>query len=56
MMSEGVLYPTINLDEVDDACKGIQHVTERTEKTVDVIVKNCFAFGGINASLVCRKE
>ncbi|MFC1888472.1 beta-ketoacyl-[acyl-carrier-protein] synthase family protein [Thermodesulfobacteriota bacterium] len=55
MMRKGVIYPTLNLEEVGPDCRGIQHVTELERRTIDTIVKNCFAFGGINASLVCRK-
>jgi len=53
-MRRGVLYPTLNLQEADD-CGGIRHVLERTASRVDLMVKNSFAFGGINASLVCRR-
>jgi 3-oxoacyl-[acyl-carrier-protein] synthase II len=54
-MKNGTIYSTLNLDDVDEDCKGIQHVVENTAKQVDVIMKNCFAFGGINASIVCRR-
>ena len=55
MMAQGVLYPTRNLADVDPQCNGIAHVQEPLKKEMRVIVKNCFAFGGINASLVCKK-
>ena len=55
MMSEGVIYPTLNLDTVDEACRGIHHVREPLRRDVKVVMKNCFAFGGINAALVCRR-
>lgn len=55
MMERGTIYPTRNLDTVSPECDGIHHVTKRMKKKIDVIVKNCFAFGGINAALVCRK-
>lgn len=54
MMAEGVVYPTLNLAEVDPDCAGIDHVKETREQTVRTILKNSFAFGGINAALVCR--
>ena len=54
MMAEGAVCPTLNLDEVDPDCAGIDHVTETREQTVHVVLKNSFAFGGINAALVCR--
>ncbi|MBI3752977.1 MAG: beta-ketoacyl-[acyl-carrier-protein] synthase family protein [Deltaproteobacteria bacterium] len=55
MMEKGLIYPTLNLDNVDPDCQGINHVTKPVKKKVDVILKNCFAFGGINTALVCRK-
>ena len=55
MMKQGIVYPTLNLKSVDPACAGIQHVVHPLEKALDTIIKNSFAFGGINAALVCRK-
>ncbi|MBI1811650.1 MAG: beta-ketoacyl-[acyl-carrier-protein] synthase family protein [Nitrospirae bacterium] len=55
MMQKGVIYPTLNLDNVSPECMGINHVTSPVTKKIDTILKNCFAFGGINAALVCRK-
>ncbi|MBI4839002.1 MAG: beta-ketoacyl-[acyl-carrier-protein] synthase family protein [Nitrospirae bacterium] len=55
MMKKGLIYPTLNLTEVGSDCRGIKHVTELTPKKINTFLKNCFAFGGINASLICRK-
>ncbi len=55
MMEQGVLYPTRNLENVGPGCEGIQHVMEPVKKRVNTVLKNGFAFGGINAALVCRK-
>lgn len=55
MMDDGVLLPTLNLEDVADDCAGIHHVMSPLEQPADILVKNCFAFGGINASLVCRR-
>lgn len=55
MMERGTIYPTLNLEAVDPACGGVRHVTTPEHKDIRVILKNCFAFGGINASVVCRK-
>ncbi len=55
MMREGVIQPTRNLREPDAACGGIRHIMEPLEKRVDIMLKNCSAFGGINASLICRR-
>jgi len=55
MQEKGLLYPTRNLKTVAGECAGIRHVREMERRDIRVIVKNCFAFGGINASLVCRR-
>lgn len=56
MMEQGIIYPTLNLDEISPDCEGINHVTEPVKKEINTVLKNCFAFGGINASLVCKKH
>jgi 3-oxoacyl-[acyl-carrier-protein] synthase II len=55
MMEKGVIYPTLNLEAVDEECQGILHVLKPLRREIKAIVKNCFAFGGINAALVCRR-
>jgi 3-oxoacyl-[acyl-carrier-protein] synthase II len=55
MMDKGIIYPTFNLDEIAPDCEGINHVMKPVEKEINTILKNCFAFGGINAALVCRR-
>lgn len=55
MMERNTIMPTLNLETIDPACEGIQHVMEPLETDVNTIIKNSFAFGGINAALVCRK-
>ena len=54
MMREGLIVPTRNLERVDD-CAGILLPRTVMEKKLRVCVKNSIAFGGVNASLVCRK-
>ena len=54
MMRRGVVYPTLNLETVSPECEGIQHVFEPLEKQLKTVLKNGFAFGGINAALVCQ--
>lgn len=54
MIRAGYLYPTHNLQNVADDCAGIQHVVEKQSVSTDLFLKNSFAFGGINAALVCR--
>jgi 3-oxoacyl-[acyl-carrier-protein] synthase II len=55
MMEQGVIYPTLNLENVSPECEGIQHVMEPLRKEVRTVLKNGFAFGGINAALVYKK-
>ncbi|MFA7403131.1 MAG: beta-ketoacyl-[acyl-carrier-protein] synthase family protein [Pelobacteraceae bacterium] len=55
MMETGVIYPTHNLENVSQDCEGIQHVMQPIKKQVNTVLKNGFAFGGINAALVCKK-
>lgn len=56
MMQKGMIYPTYNLKKIAADCEGISHIKEKTEKDISILMKNCFAFGGINAALLCRKE
>lgn len=55
MMKKNKIYPTLNLDNVAPECDGIFHVTETIDREIDFMIKNCFAFGGINASLIIKK-
>ena len=56
MMEKSKIYPTLNLKEPDKDCQGINHVIQPLAKKINILLKNCFAFGGINASLVCKKS
>ena len=55
MMETGVIHPTLHLEHVAADCAGIRHVMAPLKQKVGTIVKNGFAFGGINATLVCRQ-
>jgi 3-oxoacyl-[acyl-carrier-protein] synthase II len=55
MMERGVIYPTLNLENVSPECEGVQHVMQPLKKEVRTVLKNGFAFGGINAALVYTK-
>jgi 3-oxoacyl-[acyl-carrier-protein] synthase II len=49
---EGVIPPTINLDELDPACQGVDHVAgEPRTAPVRLALSNSFGFGGHNAVL-----
>ena len=53
MMKEKIIIPTRNLENVDD-CAGILLPREIEQRKVRVCLKNSIAFGGVNATLVCR--
>ena len=51
----GILPPTINLQNVSEACQGIDLVPNTAkQKTVKIALSNSFGFGGTNASLVMK--
>ena len=53
MLRDGLVIPTRNLENVTD-CAGILLPREMEERRIRICVKNSIAFGGVNASLVCR--
>ena len=54
MMQQGFIAATRNLDRIDPACGGIQHVQRTRPATIRVALNNNFAFGGVNTSIVLR--
>lgn len=54
MMRGGFIAPTRNLERIDPECEGIQQVQTLRESPIRVAVKNNFAFGGVNTTLVLR--
>jgi len=55
MMRDSIIYPTRNLEQPAEDCSGINLIQQQASAAVNCFIKNCFAFGGINAVLVCRK-
>lgn len=55
MMRRETLLPTHNLDHVDRLCGSVAHVREITPRRVDTVMKNNFALGGVNSSLILRR-
>lgn len=55
-MQEGVIPPTLNLDEPDPECD-LDYVPNQARPAVDmdVVMSNSFAFGGTNAVLIAKK-
>jgi len=54
MMNKGVVFPTRNLVNIADDCAGVNHVQKTAHQTVSTAIKNNFALGGINTSIVLR--
>jgi 3-oxoacyl-[acyl-carrier-protein] synthase II len=52
---DGIIPPTINLDEPDPECDLNYVPNQAQQKEISVVLKNSFGFGGVNASLVLRK-
>ncbi|MFH0976524.1 MAG: beta-ketoacyl synthase N-terminal-like domain-containing protein [Spirochaetota bacterium] len=55
MMQEGVIAPTLNLEEVDPRCNMINHITKLHEEKINIASIQNFAFGGVNTSLFIKK-
>lgn len=55
MMKHDTLIPTRNLEEVDPECGGLDHVRTLRRHPVRRVLKNCFAFGGINSAMLFEK-
>ena len=55
MMETDVILPTRNLDNPDEICKGINHIQSTINKNINIVVKNSFAFGGINTVLIIKR-
>ena len=55
MIETNTLIPTLNLNEPDVQCRGINHVQKSETKKINIIIKNSFAFGGINTVLIIKR-
>lgn len=54
---DGIVPPTINLDDPDDEAKGFELVPhEARQRKVDVALSNSFGFGGTNVSLAIARH
>jgi len=55
-MEQGVCPPTLNLEDPDDACTGIDLVPLKARKReIRASLSNSFGFGGTNACIIFRK-
>lgn len=53
MMKHGTILPTLHLEHIAEDCAGLHHVQELEKREIRTFLKNSFAFGGINATLLC---
>ncbi len=53
-IKEGIIPPTINLDNPDPVCDLDYTPNQAVQKKVEIAISNSFAFGGQNACLVFR--
>ena len=52
----GILPPTINLDNLDSSCEGVDHVAKTSQKApIQYALNNSFGFGGTNSSVLFKK-
>jgi 3-oxoacyl-[acyl-carrier-protein] synthase II len=56
MMNSGWFAPTLNLDDIDPRCGELDYIVSAgRELSVDYVMNNNFAFGGVNTSLVFKR-
>ena len=55
LLDEGILVPTLNLEEVDERCAMINHVTAGREQPLRIAAVQNFAFGGVNTNILIKK-
>ena len=54
-LKEGVIPPTINLDNVDPECRLDYVPNKAIDFSFDIAMSNSFGFGGINATLILKR-
>jgi 3-oxoacyl-[acyl-carrier-protein] synthase II len=55
-LTDGIVPPTLNLDNPSEGCDGIDLVPHKAkQKKIQVALSNSFGFGGTNASLIFKK-
>lgn len=55
MMKTNRILPTRNLETPDEECKGIHHIQEIQTSKLNTVLKNSFAFGGINTVIIVKR-
>ncbi len=57
MMREGRFAPNVNLNNVDERCAPLDYVVDGFRSIdTEFVMSNNFAFGGVNTSLIFRRE
>jgi len=54
-LNDGFLPATKNLEVIDDACADLDYLLEHRHTSIEYVMNNNFAFGGINTSLIFSK-
>lgn len=56
MMKNNFIAPTINIEEIDEECQGIDIVANNAiDAPIHTAISNSFGFGGVNTCLVVQK-
>jgi 3-oxoacyl-[acyl-carrier-protein] synthase II len=55
MMNRNNFAATLNLEKIDPECAGIRHLQKNEKLHVNTFMKNSFALGGTNCSLIIRR-
>lgn len=55
MMQQGMIIPTRNLCDPDPRCGKLAYTQEIEKKDLSITMKNSFALGGINSTLIFRR-
>ena len=56
MLDNNFLAPSVNIDQLDPAAKGVKISQEKIEKKLTTVMSNSFGFGGTNATLIFSKK